>query len=528
MYKLTNKALCAALLLAATIVMWFFNHYTTLFLDDWHYAFIFGTQEHIRTIGDIFVSQWHHYFEFTNGRFIAHFFVQLFDGILGKGTFNVFNAIFFALFLYVIAVVTSRDKSHYYKIMSVALILVLLIMTGFKYEFLWMSGACNYLWMAILLLLFFHIMGKEEIPKKYRVPLFLFGFICGWSNEALVVGLGAAYFIYFALHRKRLSNHRLWMLVGFYLGALFLVLSPAAVNRALSTSARQFSLLERVIHLQNLGIFFILVAFVVIKTLLRKMSFREWIKREQVLILATLISLLFILFTGFYYSHSRFGIELFSLLLLLRAINWNKVNTILVSVANVCVLAFAAYAITVCAKCHTVAQTELAQVAAGDNVIITTEVIEPSSYLRRFVLDYAGLGIKSGIDEVKYFGEDDWIPKYYGFKDKMVYFWPDIFIKDLHSNHSSYDEFRTLEELPFYAMRLTDGQTPMLAELIYHASKYSSLPWPLRRICEKCVDFLDSEVTPVRVLPIDGEQYVIVNKTRASLSQNLKEIKLLD
>ena len=195
MHKLSNKVLCAALLVAVTVVMWFFNHYTTLFLDDWHYAFIFGTLEPIRSIGDILVSQWHHYFDFTNGRFIAHFFVQLFDGMLGKGMFNVFNAVFFALFMYVLAFVSSRNKIHYYKIMSVAFILVLLVMTGFKYEFLWMSGSCNYLWMAILLLLFFHIMAKEEISKKYHIPLFLFGFICGWSNEALVVGLGAAYFI---------------------------------------------------------------------------------------------------------------------------------------------------------------------------------------------------------------------------------------------------------------------------------------------------------------------------------------------
>ena len=106
MFKLSNKVLCAALLVAVTLVMWFFNHYTTLFLDDWHYAFIFGTLKPIRSIGDIFISQWHHYFEFTNGRFIAHFFVQLFDGILGKGAFNVFNAVFFALFIYVLAFVT--------------------------------------------------------------------------------------------------------------------------------------------------------------------------------------------------------------------------------------------------------------------------------------------------------------------------------------------------------------------------------------------------------------------------------------
>ena len=169
MTKQNHKILCAAFLLVVAVVMYFFNRFTPIFCDDWHYCFIFGTQTPIRTIGDIFVSQWHHYFEFTNGRVVAHFFVQLFDGILGKGLFNVFNAIFFALFLYALAVTTSRDKSQYYKIMSVAFILILLVMTGFKYVFLWMSGSCNYLWMAILLLFFFRLMEKEEVPKKYNL-----------------------------------------------------------------------------------------------------------------------------------------------------------------------------------------------------------------------------------------------------------------------------------------------------------------------------------------------------------------------
>ena len=528
MCKLSYKVLCAALLLVVAVVMWFLNHFTPLFLDDWHYAFIFGTLEPIRSIGDILVSQWHHYFEFTNGRFVAHFFVQLFDGILGKGLFNVFNAVFFAVFLYALAVATSREKSQYYNIMSVAFILAFLVMTGFKYVFLWLSGSCNYLWMAILLLFFIHLMDKDEIAKHYHVPLFLFGFVCGWTNEAMIVGLGVAYFIYYVFHRKQLTKHRLYMLAGFYLGALFIVFSPAAIHRALNTSAQHISLLERVINLHNLGVFFIMVAIVLIKVIFRKMKFSEWVKQEQILILATVMSICFILFTGFYFSHSRFGIELFSLLLLLRTINWNKLNTAVVTVANVCVLAFAVYAISASARSHAVAQTELAHVAAGDSVVITTEVIEPSSYVRRFVLDYAGLGIKTGIDEVKYFGEDDWIPKYYGITDRMTYFWPDIFIKDLHSNAKAYQEFHTLEGLPFYAKRLTEGETPTQAELVYHPSKFSSLPWPLNRICDKCAGSTYSEVVAVRVLPVDGEQYAIVNKTRASLTQQLKEIKLLE
>lgn len=510
---------------AVAVVMWFFNHYTPLFLDDWHYVFIFGTQDHIGSIRDILISQWHHYMSF-NGRFIVHFFVQLFDGILGKEAFNVVNALMFALMLYALAINTSRDKRHFYAIVSVAFLLILLLMSGFKYVFLWLSGAVNYLWVGVAILFFHWLLEKEQVAPWARVPLFLFGFICGWSNEALVVGLGAAYFIYYAFHRNRLSNHRLWMLAGFYLGAVFLVFSPAAVNRAFSTSARQLSLLERVLNLQNLGIFFILAAFVLLKVLLRRMSFKEWLKREQVLILATVLSILFILFTGFYYSHSRFGIELFSLLLLLRAIEWNKVNTAIASVANLCVLAFSVFVISACARSYTVAQSELSQVAAGDSVIVTTEVIKPSSCERRFVLDYAGLGIKNGIDEVKYFGEDDWIPKYYGHKNKMVYFWPDIFMNDLRNNPQSYDEFRTLDELPFYAKRLAEGQTPAIAELVYHPSKFSSLPWPLNRVLEKCTGLSDSEITTVRVLPINGEQYAIVQKPSSGKAKRLKEILL--
>ena len=210
MYKQSHKALSAALLTVVAVLMWCFNHFTPLFLDDWHYAFIFGTQEPIRSLGDILVSQWHHYSAF-NGRFIVHFFVQLFDGILGKGTFNVVNAFMFALLLYVLAINTSRDKHHYYSIISVAFVLILLLMSGFKYVFLWLSGAVNSLWVGVAVLCFRYMMEKEEIASWARLPLFLFGFVCGWSNEALVVGLGAAYFFYYAFHRKRICCHRLWM-----------------------------------------------------------------------------------------------------------------------------------------------------------------------------------------------------------------------------------------------------------------------------------------------------------------------------
>lgn len=64
------------------------NSFTPLYSDDWHYNFIYGTLNDIDSLGDIIKSQYVHYFE-VNGRFVPHFFVQLFDGLLGKGLFDI-------------------------------------------------------------------------------------------------------------------------------------------------------------------------------------------------------------------------------------------------------------------------------------------------------------------------------------------------------------------------------------------------------------------------------------------------------
>ena len=391
-----------------------------------------------------------------------------------------------------------------------------------------MSGAFNYLWVGVLLLLFNYLIEKETLPSWTHLPLLLFGIICGWSNEALAIGLGGAYFLYFAFHRKRLLRHRVFMLAGFFLGMLFLVFAPSAINRAMTASVREFSLIDRLVNMQNLRLFFVLLLLLCVKTAFGKLSFREWVRKEQVFILATLISFAFILFTGFFYSHSRYGIEMFSLILILRLIDWNRVGRIPVTIANVVVLAFAVYALTVSARCDDVAKEELACVEAGETIIPTTDVIAPSSYLRRFVLDYYGLGIKDGIDEIKYYGEDDWIPNYYGFENRFVCFLPKILIDDVQKNYDAYQQFHTLKYLPFYAMRLKPGQTAWRAEFVYGPSKTDTWPWPLNRLLAKVNDEVGSEILPVQFVKINGERYVLVLKKRSSQDNRLKEIKLID
>lgn len=86
------------LIIISGIIFYILNHFTPLYSDDWHYNFIYGTFENINSLSDIIKSQYIHYFK-VNGRFIPHFIVQLFDGILGKELFNIFNTIAFIFFL---------------------------------------------------------------------------------------------------------------------------------------------------------------------------------------------------------------------------------------------------------------------------------------------------------------------------------------------------------------------------------------------------------------------------------------------
>ena len=391
-----------------------------------------------------------------------------------------------------------------------------------------MSGSCNYLWMAILLVLFMYLLEKEELPAKANIPLLLYGFICGWTNEAMVVGIGAAYFLYFLRHKKQLTRHRIYMAIGFCIGALILVLCPASINRAFTATPQLNTPMDRIVNMQNLRIFYVMLLVVIGKLALRRMSFKQWVKKEQILVTATLVSLAFILLTGYNLQHSRFGIEFFSLMLLLRTINWDKVGYGAVTVANIVTLAIAVYALPICANSYRIGQEELSHVAKGEMLVYTSSPVKTTSFFRRYVLYYYGYGVKDGLDEEKYYGDDDWIPDYYGYHPTLLYMYPKALIDDIESNHDLYNDFRTFEDLPFYAIRLTPDQDIWYAELSYQTSKFNKLLWPFNRICMKFMNDTDWDISDVKIMDYKGERYALIKRPRPSQDYRLKEIKLIE
>lgn len=513
------KVLCGIFMLAVFVVMYLLNRFTPMSCDDWHYVFKFGTLEPINSLGDIVVSQWHHYLRF-NGRLVVHALVQLFDGLLGKELFNVFNALMFVLFLWVISRQVTSGVNDRYKVMSVAFALLFFVLAGFKDVFLWLSGSVNYLWAGTALLVFHHALERESLPRWSLIPWTLFSLACGWSNEAFVVGLSVAYFVYYViLHRDRLAGHRRWMLAAFFVGVALLVFAPGSLNKAAATG-RPASILVSLFYMRHVRLTLLLALVVALMAMTRRLKVADWLKRDQVLLIALAVETAFLMMIGLDAEHSRFGVEMFALLLLLRLVDWRRVGLAGPTLLNVATLALAAWVIPLANRCNQVCRRELDD--ARDRDIVLTRNIVPNSWLHRYIVDYSYVKI----NDEKIYGHDPFLTRYFGHN---FLFLPEDFVSDLSHDPSKYhDCWRTWGTLPFYAKRVGAGADPHVAVLTYEPpTKYDRLPGVLTGICNR-IEGLKTEVREDNLITVslEGGEYVLVPRRYPEQDGRLLSIRL--
>lgn len=101
------------------ILFYLLSVYTPLMADDFSFAYMYdrngaNISSPIMNLYDIVISQYNHYFV-SNGRTPVQFIEQLFAGLLGRDSFNLFNALIFLLFLWVSAsLLVQKEKSTLY------------------------------------------------------------------------------------------------------------------------------------------------------------------------------------------------------------------------------------------------------------------------------------------------------------------------------------------------------------------------------------------------------------------------------
>ena len=239
------------ILFVAFLTIFFLRNLLMPFVaDDYSYKFIWdgagngnlldsidpNRLQPVQSLGDIFYSQWQHYFSW-GGRSVAHVFVQFFVNhekiFFDAANTFVFAALVILLFKIGTGLPLREMKKSY----------LLMILAGIYFcapsqiiTMIWTTGACNYLWMSALELLFLLPFAETYHRKKFLTPnsSFLIAFLAGWSIEP-----GAAVTIFvtfmFILHFYKEKNLQLWMKFSFVfllIGFAILILAPGNFHRS--------------------------------------------------------------------------------------------------------------------------------------------------------------------------------------------------------------------------------------------------------------------------------------------------------
>ena len=235
-----GRVLFLCCLVLSFALMLALNAQTPLMMDDYDYSFSWSTGERLNGVWDVLASQAAHY-RLWGGRSVVHTLAQLFL-LLGKPVFNVANAAMYILLLLEVLALAGYGPG---KADSLRLLLAHGVMMAgvpfFGTVFLWLDGACNYLWGTALALLPLLIAASERsggffdggwARGAWALPI---AFLAGWTNENTACGVLALCALLLAADWRRGRCVRAWRLAAWaaqLLGVLALLLAPGNFARA--------------------------------------------------------------------------------------------------------------------------------------------------------------------------------------------------------------------------------------------------------------------------------------------------------
>lgn len=494
---------------------------TPLALDDYDDFFLWNSQKRLVSAGDYFANLYLHYLN-VSPRLVPHCFIELFPVWLGKNVFNIANTLMFLLFLCLLcqyARIPLRNNKEFFPSLCFITCLLFLLFPGFNDVFLWTSGACNYLWTGVLVL-FFLILSEREQQKGAikKILLFLFGFICGWTNEAMTIGVACGLFVYYAICSWKITPQRTILFFGFIFGVLMLIVSPVSTARFFANVGGRFSavgiakhLISALLAMGNLRFTLVLVCLLIVLALFKKIP-NTFFKNNLPVFLMLSFSFLFVLATNHSSARSRFGIELFSFILTIRLLSpiiarFPSVFSILSCLILLCVLVPTVYYSYLNDKEY---KRCLGQILNTDTSVIATEEVSCPPVFDRLLVRC----IPS--EKSAYYGGfmgDRWMERYYG-KEGLC-FLPKRFL-DTCQDKNAFRNFDLRTGLPFYVKSI-DPTVPVNGiRLCLSPAKSETVPFYYRPFMDLFERWATQEVIVdkwrVVTLP-QGQTFLFVGKS---------------
>lgn len=525
-----NKS-CYFILLIIGIAFLILNILTPEYLDDYlyKYAFVNGkanTNYPIQTINDIIYSQINHY-QASNGRVLIHTFVQLFTGILGKGVFNLVNALVFTCFIALS--VKYSTKSYNKSLILISTFFILLCFPAFYDTCLWMTGSMNYIWTGLFTIIFLYIfknLQKKEITSSSYL-LVLGSIPLGWTHEGTVFPLALSLIVYCYLNREQITTSAAFpFAIGFIIGAFLCTFSPGTMYRASGSGLTLLGIVNKILSgfvlLSKLKLIYIAIAGLI------WMAYKEgkqkilYFLKDNLLICGGIFFSMGIVFlSGFHSSRTAFGTELFSFLLIIKMLaNYNCKKNIYTIISMILCLLYGG--IVYCSVLnYKEYQRILQQIKEPSTCIITTK---DSHY--GIIENWIRTPLVSSNSEYFFaYSPSSWENQYIAttyHKDSLI-FLPEEFIENISSD--KFDTFSTTPTLPFYAKRLSDYQK--ISKVVYQLQEtdFASLPFYIRPFAHKLGRYTLTEVETDKftVINIKGTPYLLIGKNKM-IDNRVKDI----
>lgn len=229
-----------AILIGVFGLMLLLNVHTPVQIDDYDFIISWKTGKPVSGLFDVIASQTV-YYRLWGGRIILLGLTQFFLW-LGKPVFNVANSVaYILLLLEVYALARPRDRRFCWPVLLASHFALFLCIPFFGTVFLWLTGACNYLWGTALSLLPLIILrsaredGVFSCGGLWGILAIAVGFIAGWTNENMagaVFLLVAASLIWRKLRREQPAAWLWGMLAAQAAGIFVMLVAPGNYARA--------------------------------------------------------------------------------------------------------------------------------------------------------------------------------------------------------------------------------------------------------------------------------------------------------
>lgn len=186
--------------------------------DDYNYLLHFGTKERLKSLQDVAESMYIHCFR-MNGRVVSHTIVQLF-GLFPKWVYNVCNGGMFTLLVWLMYRVANFGRKPSWLLACCIAMGLWICIPAFGQVCLWYTGAVNYMWSLVWLLVFWlpyllRFLDRQIRWKKWQMALFCLGsWLFGMYSEiASFVGiyLAAAVILVPGLMKNKSFKTWLWI-----------------------------------------------------------------------------------------------------------------------------------------------------------------------------------------------------------------------------------------------------------------------------------------------------------------------------